>query len=192
VNAVEVVGKRDDVDCALLAAMRAGDNAAFDRIFTRHYRAVFSAAFGLTKNVPDAEDVAQEAFVVFWQKRHGIVLAGDSALPWLLTTTRYVGLNTARSKVRRGVTGVEGDLIAAAVPAVEETVQAAMFAAYLDQVVASLPELDRSIYQMCLVDGRSYEDAARELGVSKASLRGRLARLRQRLQGEIIFMRGKS
>ncbi|HEV2827418.1 MAG TPA: sigma-70 family RNA polymerase sigma factor, partial [Pyrinomonadaceae bacterium] len=53
--------KRPDKELARLAAD--GDAAAFDEIYNRHRRFVYSLAVRMTGNQADAEDLTQESFV---------------------------------------------------------------------------------------------------------------------------------
>src|SRR4029453_10968531 len=52
---------RSDKELARLAAN--GDAAAFDEIYSRHRRFVYSLAVRMTGNQADAEDLTQESFV---------------------------------------------------------------------------------------------------------------------------------
>src|SRR5688500_14155589 len=54
-------------DERLLRASQRGDLEAFTTLATRHERAVFNVCLRLLRNVPAAEDAAQDAFVRAWQ-----------------------------------------------------------------------------------------------------------------------------
>lgn len=86
----------------LLLRVRSGDERAFAELFDRHARPVL--AFARSRLVADAEDVAQAAFVLLWEKRRELELAGASALPWLLGTVRVLSLAAIRESARRRVT----------------------------------------------------------------------------------------
>jgi len=48
----------------------------------------------------------------------------------------------------------------------------------LDQSVAALPELYRSVYQLCDVEDLRGDEAAKRLGISRAAMKSRLHRAR--------------
>lgn len=50
-------------EATVVAAARAGDSAAFESLFRRHYRSVHAIAYHLTGDGCEAEDVAQMVFV---------------------------------------------------------------------------------------------------------------------------------
>ena len=90
-------------DRGLLARVRNGDERAFAELFDRHARPVLAFARSRLSVSADAEDVAQTAFVLLWEKRRTLELAGESALPWLLGAVRLLALATSRAAARRGV-----------------------------------------------------------------------------------------
>lgn len=88
-------------DVELFALVRRGNRQAFRALFRAHQRTVYWAAFSVVRSRPDAEEVLQDAFLTLWNKRAGIHLVGESLVPWLVTTARYLALNRRRSEVRR-------------------------------------------------------------------------------------------
>jgi hypothetical protein len=75
-------------DRACLDATGAGDSAAFVRLYEKHINSVYRYALQMLRSVPEAEDIAQEVFILAWVKRTKIRIVDQSVLPWLLVTTR--------------------------------------------------------------------------------------------------------
>ena len=63
-------GKVDpsDSDLNLIRSFRAGDEAAFDRLFGKHQDYVYNVCLGILGNPDDARDCAQEAFLRVYRK----------------------------------------------------------------------------------------------------------------------------
>lgn len=179
-------------DRQLLGRVRDGDERAFAHLFDRHARPVLAFARSRLPGGADAEDVAQSAFVLLWEKRRELELAGTSALPWLLGTVRLLALATARQAARRGVTLDHADAVAVPDerPRPDRAVEAAELEALVAAAVAALDPSDRDIYRLCVEEGRSYAQAASALGLTPSTLRGRLARLRRRLRAELDLLKG--
>jgi RNA polymerase sigma-70 factor, ECF subfamily len=55
-------------DHALAIAAGQGDMRAFEQLYERHNRRVYSLCFRMTQNVAEAEDLAQEAFIQLFRK----------------------------------------------------------------------------------------------------------------------------
>ncbi len=69
-------------DLALAIAAGKGDMAAFEKIYERHNRRVYSLCLRMTQNAAEAEDLAQEAFIQLFRKIGSF--RGDSAFTtWL-------------------------------------------------------------------------------------------------------------
>ena len=85
-----------DVDTSdttsLVARARAGDVAAFGELVAEHEQTVLRTAWRLVRNVEDARDIAQEAFLRL--HRHLSVLDPNrDPAPWLYRVTVNLGLS---------------------------------------------------------------------------------------------------
>ncbi|MBP6715771.1 MAG: RNA polymerase sigma factor [Acidobacteria bacterium] len=82
---------------ALVVAAREGDREAFGALVAIHERIVFRTALAALGSKEDAEDAAQDAFVMAWRKLGGF--RGDSSFKtWLLTITWRKALDRRRSR----------------------------------------------------------------------------------------------
>jgi RNA polymerase sigma-70 factor (ECF subfamily) len=80
---------------ALVDAARAGDREAFGELVVLHERLVFRTSLAALGHPEDAEDAAQEAFVMAWRKLPGF--RGDSTFrTWLLTIVWRKALDRRR------------------------------------------------------------------------------------------------
>lgn len=170
-------------DGALLEELALGsDRASFDVLVRRHSRAVYLAALSVTGIAADAEEIAQDAFLVLWRRRTDDVrLVADSVAPWLIVTARNLALNRRRGERRlRARQEREVELPPLADPEAEVIAITARRA--VDDALAQLDPLDAEIARLCLVDGLSYAEAAGQLGVAHGVVRNRLSRIRRRLR----------
>ncbi|MEO6606822.1 MAG: RNA polymerase sigma factor [Aeromicrobium sp.] len=175
-------------DAELLARAAAGERAAFGQLYDRHVRPVYWQAYGVVRDVNEAEDITQDVFITMWNKIRTINLVDESALPWLLVTARFTALNARRRSLKARHGDLDTDLRDDG-PSVEEEVEGAQVRAEIDKAVAALSSTDRRLYDLCVVGDHTYELAARELGVSHAVVRNRLSRLRSRLRADLRSMR---
>jgi RNA polymerase sigma-70 factor (ECF subfamily) len=180
----------DDVE--LLARAQAGDRAAFADLYDRHVRPVYWQAYSVVRDASEAEEVTQDVFVTTWRRIRAITPVDGSLLPWLLVTTRYTALNASRRAARRASAGLDDDPADGVDSSVEHEVEAALVRAEIDKAVGALAPNDRRLYEMCVDGDHTYEQAARELGVSHAVVRNRLHRLRTRLRADLRSMRETS
>jgi RNA polymerase sigma-70 factor (ECF subfamily) len=91
------VNAGDDVE--LVARAREGDQAAFEQLVRRHQSAVLRAALSAVGSAADADDVAQEAFLLAYQRLKSF--RGDATFKtWLLTITWNQAMNHRRKSGR--------------------------------------------------------------------------------------------
>lgn len=168
------------------AQAAAGDESAFRELYRAHVKPVYWIAHGILGSAPDAEDVAQETFVVAWRKLPALELQGESILPWLATICRFQAANRLRQRRRdQAHTADAADETLPDTISVEEQVITAALAARIAAEVGTLSALDQEIFRLCAAEGYAYQAAAEELGVSHAVVRNRLSRVRTRLRGAV-------
>jgi RNA polymerase sigma-70 factor, ECF subfamily len=84
----------------LLLASQKGSSAAFARLISQHQASVFTLALRFTGNRADAEELAQDTFLIL----HGTLSQISSPLHlrhWLLRTVSHRSLNKLRERGRR-------------------------------------------------------------------------------------------
>jgi RNA polymerase sigma-70 factor (ECF subfamily) len=86
-------------DAELVARARTGDHAAFGDLVDRHRTAVYRAALAALRSHAEAEDAAQDAFVLAW-RRLGSFRGDASFKTWLLTIAWHQAINRRRAQVR--------------------------------------------------------------------------------------------
>ena len=168
-------------DEELVAAFRAGDGPAFERLVERHMRGIYNLAWRLTGSHDEADDLAQETFI----RAHRALgrFRGESRLStWLSRIT----INLARNRRRRSL---PLDAIAEPVdprPGALTALLDGESRAQLRQAIAALPRRQRQTLLLRAGRGLAYAEIADLLGVSlgtaKANffhaVRGLLRRLR--------------
>ena len=83
-------------DDSLLAGMAMGDGAAAAAFVRRYQPRVYGLALTIVGSNTVAEEVAQEAFLRIWPKRHRIRPAAGQVGTWVLTITRNLAVDALR------------------------------------------------------------------------------------------------
>jgi RNA polymerase sigma-70 factor (ECF subfamily) len=86
-------------DLDLVTRARQGDPAAFGELVDRHRAAVYRAALAALGSPADAEDAAQDAYLLAY-RRLGSFRGDASFKTWLLTITWHQAINRRRSLTR--------------------------------------------------------------------------------------------
>jgi RNA polymerase sigma-70 factor (ECF subfamily) len=182
-------------DVGLVRRFNAGDESAFVEIVQRYRSTLFHVAYALLRNHADAEEIAQDALIR--AHRNLARFRGDASLSaWLHCIT----LNLARNRYwyyfrrRRHATisldytftdtgtGSVADLVAStAASPVRETA----FREFSELIAACMQQLGtqpRQILTLRNTLNRSYEEIARELGISVGTVKSRIGRARASLR----------
>jgi RNA polymerase sigma-70 factor (ECF subfamily) len=182
-------------DLTLVTRVRQGDQRAFRLLVERYQRKVFSVALGMLKDKEEAMDVSQEAFVkVYKYLDH---FKGDSSFyTWLYRITVNICIDVLRKKNALKGEQVEFDETVK-MDAAEANIgslgsqlgtnpqKAALRRELADKINAALqevPEKHRAILLLREVEGMSYEDLARTLGIPKGTVMSRLFHARLKIQ----------
>lgn len=159
------------------------DQHAFAALMARHGPMVLGICRRLLGDVQEAEDVFQAAFLVL--SRQASRLRQPESLAGFLHT---IAVRLAR-KARRAKhcwgwiqTNAQAPEPIDRQPHPLDVLSGRELLALVDAEIARLPARYRLPVVLCLLQGRTIEEAARQLGWSIGSVRGRLARGRERLR----------
>ncbi|MGI5170376.1 RNA polymerase sigma factor [Spirillospora sp. CA-253888] len=180
------------------ARIRAGDPAAFGRLFDEHASVVHRHALRVTGDWATAEDVVSLTFLEAWRLRERIRDEGDSLRPWLLGIAVNVLRNTTRAARRHQFALTRMPRPQSVPDPAEEVVGRAADAERLAAARVALEKLrpaEREVFTLCVWEGLGYAEVAEALGVATGTVRSRLARARARLrkltQAELAGGRGR-
>lgn len=88
-------------EAKLIRRIGEGDRKAFEEFYDQFGGVVYSTAFKVLNDLRDAEDVAQEVFVMIWEKAKMYDPTRGKPLTWVVTMTRNKSIDKLRSLQRR-------------------------------------------------------------------------------------------
>jgi RNA polymerase sigma factor (sigma-70 family) len=163
------------------------DEAAFAALVHRHGPMVLGVCRRVLGNSADAEDACQATFLVLARK----AAAGwqPSVASWLYVTARRVALNARTARSRRAKHEGRARAKPPTNPLAEITGEELL--AILDEELGRLTQRYRAPVVLCCLEGLTRDEAARQLGIPAATLKGQLERGRRRLH-DALARRGVS
>jgi len=173
-------------DADLLTEYMQGRAEAFEELVQRHGRMVFGVARRILHNDHDAEDAFQAAFLILAQKARSLRQPGAAA-NWLYGTACRAAWKLRTATARRRRREAEAAARTRDETPAEETADA--LRPLLDEEINRLPTSYRLAIVLCYLEGRSAEEAARQLRCSAGAVRKRLMRARG-LMGSRLERRG--
>jgi RNA polymerase sigma-70 factor (ECF subfamily) len=172
---------RSDYELAQKAGR--GDTQAFEELYRRHNRRVYSLCLRMMRSVSDAEDLAQEVFVQLFRKIGSF--RGQAAFTtWLhRLTVNQVLMHFRKRGVQLENTTEEGETPVQVVKGTEDHRSMPIVDRIaLDDAIAQLPPGYRLVFTLHDIEGHEHEEIARMLGRSVGTSKSQLHKARMKLR----------
>jgi RNA polymerase sigma-70 factor (ECF subfamily) len=170
-----------DRDLAIAAGR--GDLGAFEELYVRHNRRVYSVCLRMTQNVAEAEDLAQEAFIQLFRKIGSF--RGESAFTtWLhRLTVNQVLMHFRKRSVKLERTTEEGETPVQIVRGTEDPNRMPVIDRIsLDSALKQLPPGYRTVFVLHDIEGHDHEEIAKIHGVAVGTSKSQLHKARMKLR----------
>ena len=183
-EAVENISVSDATDFQLAQRAAGGDMPAFEEIYQRHHRRVYSICLRMLQNAHEAEDLTQDVFIQLYRKIGSF--RGDSAFTtWLhRMTVNQVLMHFRKRGVRMETTTEDGETPIQIVKGTENpNSMPVVDRIALDKAIAQLPPGYRTVFTLHDIEGHEHEEIARMLGCSVGTSKSQLHKARMKLRG---------
>jgi RNA polymerase sigma-70 factor, ECF subfamily len=170
-------------DLVLTQSAAKGDMKAFEEIYNRHHRRVYSLCLRMLQNTAEAEDLTQEVFIQLYRKIGSF--RGDSAFTtWLhRLTVNQVLMHFRKRTVKFEKTTEEGETPVQIVPGTENQGRMPIVDKIaLENAIAQLPEGYKNVFVLHDVEGYEHEEVAKILGCSVGTSKSQLHKARLKMR----------
>lgn len=171
-----------------------GETNAFEEIVKAYEKKVYSSALRMCKNVEDAEDIAQEAFLRLYKALPNF--KGDSSLStYLYRITANLCVDALRKNSGASVVSIytadeDGEEytieLPDGAPSPLEQLERKELAAAIREAIDELPDISREIIVLREIDGLSYKEIEETTGLEEGTVKSRLLRARRHLCNLIL------
>jgi RNA polymerase sigma factor (sigma-70 family) len=182
----------DASDCALVDAVRHGDDAAFEELYRRYHSRIAGFVRGMLHDEARAEDVAQEAFFSALRRMRSTD-AEINFKPWIYQIARNATIDSyrrnshavevsmdaddgLRASDRTRLVGIDGGPDAALVT--KERLN------HLQSAFDELSDVHTKVLVMRELEGMSYREIGDKLDLTRPAVESALFRARRRLETE--------
>ncbi|WP_165963542.1 RNA polymerase sigma factor [Hymenobacter radiodurans] len=177
-------------DDALVAALEAGDEKAFTEIYERYWQRLYELAYRKLGSAADAEEVVQDLFVAFWQKRATARIHKLDV--YLFVAAKYKIIDCIRSRAtHEGYVAFATPHLPTADRATEETLSTADLSAALAASVGSLPANTQAVFRLSREQYQSVPQIAGQLNIAPKTVEYHLTQslrfLRARLKDFLVL-----
>jgi RNA polymerase sigma-70 factor, ECF subfamily len=181
-----------ETDAMLVFAAQDGDADAFSELFRRHYQTVRRACARRLRDIREADEVAQAAFVRAYERLDRCT--GDRRFgAWVQVIANNLCVDHMRASARTTPSDEIGnDSTDPIENAPEHAVLRAEQRALIQRALADLPDRQRDVVVARDVDGRRPPEIAAALGLSLGAVDSLLLRARRRLAASVQAMSTES
>ena len=160
----------------------AGDVEAFEKIYSRYHRRVYSICLRMTRSRSDAEDLAQEVFVQLFRKI-GTFRGEASFATWLhRLTVNQVLMHFRKPVVRMEETTEDGAIPESLCVAQNRVQMSVVNSISLEAAVRQLSPGYRAVFILHDVEGYEHEQIGRMLGCAIGTSKSQLHKARMKLR----------
>jgi RNA polymerase sigma factor (sigma-70 family) len=173
----------------LVAAVRAGDDIAFEQLYHRYQRQIGAYIYGMVHDHGRAEDITQDVFMSALRRMR----ATDAPIafkPWVYEIAKNACIDAFRRSRRAEEVSYDADdgterlHLVSNGPTPDAAVDTRMSLDHLRGAFGGLSEAHHQILVMRELEGMSYRQIGERLGMSRPSVESTLFRARRRLSEE--------
>jgi len=155
-------------DYVFVIRLRRGEVAAFDALYQKYHRLVYANIFKLVKEAEATEDILQEVFIALWENRHAIE-ASQSVAGWLFVVSYHRSIAWLKIALRQSL--LQTELGAEIYPDEQEASLKDRQLQLLEVAIRQLSPQKQRVFELCKLQGKTYEEAAHELNISKHTVK---------------------
>jgi RNA polymerase sigma-70 factor (family 1) len=159
-----------DNEKKLLLLLKEGSEQAFEKLYRLYSKRLFGNLLKLVKSESLAREILQEIFMKVWDLRQQIDVE-RSFRSWLFKIAENKVYDCFRKAARDHKLRLI--LLAAATDSYEH-IEAIIINKennhLLQQAIESLPPQRKQVFRLCKLEGKSYEEVSRQLGISTSTI----------------------
>jgi RNA polymerase sigma-70 factor (ECF subfamily) len=177
-------GNADPLELRSVDEVKEGRTAAYDYLVSKYMKRVVSIAWGLVRNAHDAEDLAQEAFVRAYETI-GRFKTGEPFGPWIFRIVTNLSLDVLKHRRRVRQEELTDTEPAARRDQADLPATAHEIGARIDAAIESLPQMQRMVARLHLVEQFEHFEIAAMTGLSEGTVRSHLSLARAKLKDKL-------
>lgn len=159
-----------------LHSIRSGDEQVFEKLFKDHYPILCGYARKYLDDVDQAEEIVQEMFFNFWQKREKMEI-NSSIEAYLFRSVRNSCLNYLKHlKIREEYRLATNHDIREKEQQVHDNVVTLELQDRIDQVIDQLPPERKKIFKMSRYEELKYKEIAQKLNLSIKTVEAQMSK----------------
>ncbi|MDN5213474.1 RNA polymerase sigma-70 factor [Fulvivirgaceae bacterium BMA12] len=160
-------------DERLIIKLKRGKVTAFDSLFRKYSRKLYSFVFSYTGSHEDAEDITQEVFFRVWQNRHNIN-PELSFNAYIIVIARNLIFNLFRKRLQNNKYATYKRSAANTLNHTEDYIIFSELQQHSNMSVEKLPARCKQIFMLSRENGLSIKEIATQLNISPSTVENQI------------------
>jgi RNA polymerase sigma-70 factor (ECF subfamily) len=169
-----------DTDDRLLAALRKGDEKAFNILYERYWPEVYTMIYRRLGDEEAAKDIVQNIFVNLWTSRKEIFVE-NSLAPYLNKAARNKAISFYKKNLATLArdTAFQDDQVQ---HSPDSTLEAKELEAVINDEISKMPDTMRKTFVLSRQENKSIREIAAELSLSEQTIKNNISQALDRLR----------
>lgn len=176
----------DTDESELLKAIAADNTESFEVLYNLYWKPLYLTATKVLRSADEAEDVVQDVFMSFWNRRKEIIIT-TSIKAYLMTSVKYKAIHYIEKNItRRDYLSLLTDTLKDSSPADAETrlyVKELQLA--VDKALKTMPAKMLNVYNLSRNEHLSHKEIAEKVGISSETVKKHIQHALQHIR-EVI------
>ncbi|GAB4034355.1 RNA polymerase sigma factor [Spirosoma gilvum] len=155
-------------DTTLLIYLKKGDEAAFQEIYFRHWKKLYTIARNKLPSTDSPEDMVQDLFVKLWEQRETLLIENLGA--YLHTSLKYAVINLFKARLTREKYVEHAQSFSSAEHYTEEQIALNDLMASVEQQLNDLPEKTRQIFRLNRLEYKTAKEISAQLDIPERTV----------------------
>lgn len=179
-------------DILVLMDLKAGNQSAFKHFYDLYHVLLYRKLLKFVHVDVVAEELLQDLFLKIWEKRE-LIDPQQSFKAYLYRVAEHLIVDYYRKLAREISIERDTDSQTLVVSDIAEDLYMDGHAQKIvSEAIETLPHQQRTIFRMCKIEGRSYEEVSKHLNISQATVNTHISRATKTVKDYILRHHGKT
>jgi len=178
-------------DGELSALLINGDHNAYEQLYKRYFRLLYTYAFKKLRDEELAKDIIQEFFTELWYKRNSIIVSGSIAAYFYSAINNRIINYFSRESVKAKYINALDNFLSSENDTTDHLVGEKLMIELIEREIQALPPKMRQVFELSRKEHLTNKEIADKLNISERTVETQVSnalyRLRTKL-GLVVFL----
>lgn len=166
------------------------DANEFKSLFIPYHAKLYRTAYSILRNVQDAEDIVQDAYLKLWNRRDEL----DAAVcreAYCVTLVKNLCMDFIRSSHSNYEDVIDEERVGLADDDIGERLEKKEENVRLRKMIDGLPDMQKKVMWLRDVNECSFDEIGKAMGLNPVNIRATLSKARKKIREQFINLKDK-